>query len=114
MLLFDMPLEVVLLKVNYKTKLENIDCGSIAVDWVNHLVYWTVFSADTMVIEVVKYDGSDRRSLIWEGLSKPRMIDVVPEDGLLFWTDWGDDPHIGRANMDGSDRRILVQVLVQR
>ena len=27
---------------------------------------------------------------------------------LLYWTDWGDPAKIERANMDGSDRKILI------
>jgi len=26
------------------------------------------------------------------------------QDGFMFWSDWGDDPMIERANMDGHDR----------
>lgn len=26
----------------------------------------------------------------------------------MYWTDWGDSPYIGKAGMDGSGQRILV------
>ena len=26
----------------------------------------------------------------------------------MYWTDWGDKPYIGKAGMDGSAQRILV------
>lgn len=26
----------------------------------------------------------------------------------MYWTDWGDRPHIGKAGMDGSDVHIIV------
>ena len=26
----------------------------------------------------------------------------------MYWTDWGNIPHIGKAGMDGSDQRIIV------
>lgn len=26
----------------------------------------------------------------------------------MYWTDWGDLPHIGKAGMDGSNQRIIV------
>lgn len=26
----------------------------------------------------------------------------------MYWTDWGDRPYIGKAGMDGSGQRILV------
>ena len=38
-----------------------------------------------------------------------RAIELDPEYGLLFYTDWGVyRPHLGRANMDGSDRQELI------
>lgn len=27
----------------------------------------------------------------------------------LYWSDWGDNPHIGRIGMDGTDRSVLVE-----
>lgn len=27
----------------------------------------------------------------------------------LYWSDWGDVPHIGRIGMDGTDRHIIIQ-----
>ena len=83
----------------------NVDCESIAVDWINQLIYFTSVSN---AIEVVDYAGKNRRAIIWTGLGKPRAIDLDPESGLLFYTDWGDNAHLGRANMDGTDRRILI------
>ena len=44
---------------------------SMAVDWINKLVY---FTSDTNSIEVVDYNGTNRRALIWTGLSAPRYI----------------------------------------
>lgn len=38
-----------------------------------------------------------------------RAIELDPDYGLLFYTDWGlTTAHLGRANMDGSDRRSLI------
>lgn len=27
----------------------------------------------------------------------------------MYWTDWGDNPKIERAGMDGSNRQVLVE-----
>lgn len=27
----------------------------------------------------------------------------------LYWSDWGDNPHIGRIGMDGTNRSVIVQ-----
>jgi Low-density lipoprotein receptor repeat class B. len=29
-------------------------------------------------------------------------------DSYMYWTDWGDRPYIGKAGMDGSGQRIIV------
>lgn len=28
----------------------------------------------------------------------------------MYWTDWGEEPRIERAGMDGSNRKIIVEV----
>ena len=59
-------------------------------------------------IEVSKLNGLYRKVLIRENLQEPRAIVVSPADGILFWTDWGDHAYIGRANMDGTNQRVIV------
>jgi low-density lipoprotein receptor-related protein 1 (alpha-2-macroglobulin receptor) len=73
-------------------------------DTVDHQ-YWCDKGSDT--IEVSNLDGEHRRILIREGLLEPRALAVDPREGLLFWSDWGDRPHIGRAFMDGERKNIL-------
>uniref|UniRef100_A0A8C2QBS6 Low density lipoprotein receptor-related protein 1Bb n=1 Tax=Cyprinus carpio TaxID=7962 RepID=A0A8C2QBS6_CYPCA len=46
--------------------------------------------------------------VISEGLDQPRAIAVHPQRGYLFWTEWGKNPCIGRARLDGSDQVTLV------
>lgn len=59
-------------------------------------------------IEVSKLDGRYRKVLIQKDLQEPRAIAVDPYDKYLYWTDWGDRPHIGKAGLDGSNPRILA------
>ena len=54
---------------NSKIIVNNINCDSMAVDWINKLVY---FTSETNSIEVVDYEGNNRRALIWTGLGAPR------------------------------------------
>ena len=52
-----------------------------------------------------------RTVLVWDDLELPRAIAVAPNDGIMFWTDWGTSyPKIERASMDGNpeSRKILV------
>ena len=29
--------------------------------------------------------------------------------GLMFWSDWGERPHIGKASMDGTNVSIIIE-----
>lgn len=78
----------------------------IAVDWINKNLYWIDSKLDA--IEVVKIDGSDRKSLITGDMGNPRSLALDPTVGYMFWTDWDSDvPRIERATMTGEDRIVL-------
>ncbi|XP_072178783.1 uncharacterized protein [Diadema setosum] len=77
----------------------------IAVDSSSRLLYWTDFELQTL--SVSRLDGSDHKTLI-RGLGKPRALVLHPAKGTMFWTDWGSNPSIERAYMDGSSRRVIV------
>lgn len=79
----------------------------IAVDWLYKNIYWTNSGTDT--IKVANYDGSKSKVLIWTGLDDPRAICVDPENGYMYWTDWGQDPKIERSGMDGNNREVIVK-----
>ena len=61
----------------------------LACDWVGNKIYWT--DSDTKRIEVAGLSGreADRCVLVWEDLDLPRAISLAPQQGLMFWTDWG-------------------------
>ena len=37
-------------------------------------------------------------------LDEPRRVAMDPLKGYLFWTAWGDQPHVARAAMDGTNQ----------
>ncbi|XP_078360002.1 uncharacterized protein LOC144644397 isoform X2 [Oculina patagonica] len=80
----------------------------IAIDWVAKKMYWT--DGGYNMIEVAELDGSNRLTLFNSGLDEPRAIVVDPFYGNLFWTDWGDNPRIETAGMDGdpATRQVIV------
>ncbi|KAG5899803.1 hypothetical protein JTB14_010242 [Gonioctena quinquepunctata] len=49
-----------------------------------------------------------RKVLIKDALEEPRAIALNPMEGWMFWTDWGSEPKIERAGMDGSHRQTIV------
>uniref|UniRef100_A0A224X518 Putative nidogen n=1 Tax=Panstrongylus lignarius TaxID=156445 RepID=A0A224X518_9HEMI len=80
----------------------------LACDWITGKLYWT--DGETNRIEVVAMDGRFRKVLFWEDIDQPRAIALVPMEGLMFWTDWGEVPKIERAGMNGDPqtRRVIV------
>lgn len=80
--------------------------GGVALDWVHDLLFWT--DHGTRRIEVASLDGKQRALIVANDLDKPRAIAVHPGEALVFWTDWGPSPKIERAEMDGRNRKVVV------
>jgi len=78
----------------------------LAVDWLYKHVYWTDTGSNT--IKLTDYKGTQVMTLIDSGLDDPRAICLDPENGYMYWSDWGQEPKIERSGMDGSDRTTLV------
>lgn len=78
----------------------------LAVDWYTGNVYYT----DSIYchIAVCGHFGTSCLALITQGLHKPRGIVLHPSTARMFWTDWGDRPHIGVAYMDGKEQRDFL------
>lgn len=51
----------------------------LAIDWSAQNIYWTDTAAQR--IEVARLDGSSRRTLLWQGLKKPKSIVLDPKKG---------------------------------
>lgn len=79
----------------------------IAVDWLNKNFYWTDTGSNT--ISVATYAGDKSKTLISEDLDDPRAICVDPENGYMYWTDWGHEPKIERCGMNGENRKTIVE-----
>nr|XP_022909737.1 low-density lipoprotein receptor-related protein 1 isoform X1 [Onthophagus taurus] len=85
--------------------LQNPD--GMAIDWIGRNLYWCDKGLDT--IEVSTMDGKFRKILVSVGLEEPRAIALNPLKGFMYWSDWGDNVHIGKADMDGSNATILIE-----
>uniref|UniRef100_A0A1I7Y4K7 EGF-like domain-containing protein n=1 Tax=Steinernema glaseri TaxID=37863 RepID=A0A1I7Y4K7_9BILA len=92
------------LRFNKPTKIE-----SIAVDYVSKNIYWV--DAGIGRISVARLDGSSQRILISRGLLKPRGLALDTTGGKLYFSDWDDsNPRIEMANLDGSERSVLISL----
>uniref|UniRef100_A0A3B4B3L2 EGF-like domain-containing protein n=1 Tax=Periophthalmus magnuspinnatus TaxID=409849 RepID=A0A3B4B3L2_9GOBI len=78
----------------------------IAFDWIHRNLYWTDSIRST--VSVVTADGTRRKTLFRQGLSKPRAIVVDPHSNFLYWTDWGNPAKIEKGGLNGVDRTALV------
>ncbi|GMT30081.1 hypothetical protein PFISCL1PPCAC_21378, partial [Pristionchus fissidentatus] len=83
----------------------------IALDWVGRNLYWVDSALNTIEVASLDVPGA-RTVLLHENVDQPRGIAVDPRKGLLFWTDWGQNPRIERANMDGSNRMTIVNTKI--
>ena len=61
-------------------------------------------------ISVATQTGHYRRVLLWEGLTSPEALQVDLARGLLFWLDTGPPARVERARVDGSDRRVVINL----
>ncbi|KTF92133.1 hypothetical protein cypCar_00012920 [Cyprinus carpio] len=93
------------------TLIKGINADSLAVDWVGRNLYW----ADSVnsQINALGLDSDATRTtdivmILSEDLGQLRSIALLPQRGIMFWSETGDDAQIERAGMDGSDRRVLV------
>lgn len=80
-------------------------------DWIGKNLYFVDGQKKSieLVSTSITYAGRMRKRILGKDhLGKPRGIVVHPKQGLLFYSDWHESkPHIGRANMDGSDQKVL-------
>lgn len=84
-----------------------IHIESLAYDWMGHNLYFC--DSGSAEIGIINTTGKHRKILIGSSvLGKPRAMAVHPAKGLMFWTDWGINPKIAKANMDGSAITSLV------
>lgn len=78
----------------------------LALDWLTGNIYFS--DSGHMMIAVCSNNGQHCSSLIQDTLHKPRGIALLPQNGTMFYSDWGDKAMIGTAGMDGKNRRVLI------
>eukprot|EP00118_Oscarella_pearsei_P008228 m.41639 g.41639 ORF g.41639 m.41639 type:complete len:859 (+) comp33209_c0_seq3:2643-5219(+) len=78
----------------------------VAVDWVGSHIYYT--DSHLNLIGMASFDGYFAMPVVENKLDIPRAISLDPEDGWMYWSDWGANPRIERAYMNGLGREVLV------
>uniref|UniRef100_A0AAQ5YCC6 EGF-like domain-containing protein n=1 Tax=Amphiprion ocellaris TaxID=80972 RepID=A0AAQ5YCC6_AMPOC len=96
-------------------------------DYRQQMIYWTDVTTQGSMIRRMHINGSDvqvsvanleRKNCLFicqvlhrTSLSNPDglAVDWVGGNLYLYWSDWGDTPHIGRIGMDGTNRSVIVE-----
>lgn len=89
-----------------------VTSDGLAVDWIYNHIYFTDTKNCTIEMFKTRLEGDGEakvgKVLIRDEMKIPRAIAVNPLTGWMFWTDWGDEPKIERAGMDGTHRQAIV------
>lgn len=85
---------------------KTVTSDGLAVDWIYNHIYFT--DTRRYTIEIMNFDGNMGKVLIKDDLEIPRAIALDPLDGWMYWSDWGSNPRIERAGMDGTHRETIV------
>ncbi|XP_057675771.1 low-density lipoprotein receptor-related protein 2 isoform X2 [Corythoichthys intestinalis] len=96
---------------NKGTLVKGVKSDCIAMDWVGKNLYWV----DGLVgqIRAVRLSDKTLKSqeytvVLAEDLEQPRSLLLLPQKGLMFWSEIGRTPQIQRSGMDGSKRKVVV------
>ncbi|XP_055449446.1 prolow-density lipoprotein receptor-related protein 1-like [Psammomys obesus] len=85
------------------------DC--IGVDWIGRNLYWTDGRAGQILaiqLTAVGREKSEYTVVVDDDVIQPQALALDPLNGLMYWSEVGEEPQIEQAGMDGSSRKILV------
>uniref|UniRef100_A0A3Q3Q2V2 EGF-like domain-containing protein n=1 Tax=Monopterus albus TaxID=43700 RepID=A0A3Q3Q2V2_MONAL len=93
------------------TVVKGVRADSVAVDWLGRNLYW-IDGVNSQIVAIrlatTPVKSLDHSVILDEDLDQPRSLALLPQKGLMFWTEIGNIVKIERAGMDGSERMVVV------
>ncbi|XP_059193208.1 very low-density lipoprotein receptor [Centropristis striata] len=93
------------------TVIQGVRADSVAVDWLGRNLYW-IDGVNSQIVAIrlttATVESLDHSIILDEDLDQPRSLALLPQKGLMFWSEIGNVVKIERAGMDGSERKALV------
>uniref|UniRef100_A0A673M814 Low-density lipoprotein receptor-related protein 2-like n=1 Tax=Sinocyclocheilus rhinocerous TaxID=307959 RepID=A0A673M814_9TELE len=105
------------IKDNIGTIVKGVKSDSIAIDWMGRNLYWVdgvagqilAVRLTSSVVEAQNYI-----TVVDKDLHQPRSLVLLPQKGIMFWSEIGGQAQIERSGMDGSDRKVVVSRGLER
>nr|ASS77301.1 low density lipoprotein receptor-related protein 13 [Larimichthys crocea] len=93
------------------TLIKGVRADSVAVDWLGRNLYW-IDGVNSKIVAIrlatTTVNSLNHSVILDEDLDQPRSLALLPQKGLMFWTEIGNVVKIERAGMDGSERTAVV------
>ncbi|RUS79306.1 hypothetical protein EGW08_012924 [Elysia chlorotica] len=78
---------------------------AVALDWVHNNLYF--IDRAKKIIQVVQIETKYRKTLI-QNMEEPISLAADPDQGWIYWTNWGEHPGIERSGMNGAQQSTII------